>query len=253
MIPKNYKEVKTYDVSNVNAIDKQYGKDYPVIHEYCEGYRVLNEKRKRIKELLSDENTENKDELLKLTKAICRQLGEMKKDINVALKELVRPIIWKQPLKDSGEADYNQFDFFDKKQVRELLKIKKGKNDFQNDLSCILYDLEKLIEKCDFNETHYAILDMLQNGLEPDAIGKVLGKSRQNIKRYMDTIIGKIMNEYERQYTDWYYLNKVKGTYKKCCRCGEIKLVQEFDVDNNLKSGMKSACKECRKKDYKKK
>lgn len=36
------------------------------------------------------------------------------KDINVALKELVRPIIWKQPLKDSGEADYNQFDFFDK-------------------------------------------------------------------------------------------------------------------------------------------
>ena len=48
MIPKNYKEVKTYDVSNVNAIDKQYGKDYPIIHEYCEGYRVLNEKRKRI-------------------------------------------------------------------------------------------------------------------------------------------------------------------------------------------------------------
>lgn len=44
MIPKNYKEVKTYDVSNVNAIDKQYGKDYPIIHEYCEGYRVLNEK-----------------------------------------------------------------------------------------------------------------------------------------------------------------------------------------------------------------
>lgn len=253
MIPKNYKEVKTYDVSNVNVIDKEYGKDYPIIHEYCEGYRVLNEKRKCIKELLSDENTENKDELLKLTKAICRQLGEMKKDINVALKELVRPIIWKQPLKDSGEADYNQFDFFDKKQVRELLKIKKGKNDFQNDLSCILYDLEKLIEKCDFNETHYTILDMLQNGLEPDAIGKVLGKSRQNIKRYMDTIIGKIMNEYEKQYTDWYYLNKVKGTYKKCCRCGEIKLVQEFDVDKNLKSGIKSACKECRKKDYKKK
>lgn len=89
---------------------------------------------------------------------------------------------------------------------------------------------------------------MLQNGLEPDAIGKVLGKSRQNIKRYMDTIIGKIMNEYERQYTDWYYLNKVKGTYKKCCRCGEIKLVQEFGVNNNLKSGITSVCKECRKK-----
>lgn len=253
MIPKNYKKVKTYDVSNVNVIDKKYGKDYPIIHEYCEGYRVLNEKRKRIKELLSDENTENKDELLKLTKAICRQLGEMKKDINVALKELVRPIIWKQPLKDSGEADYNQFDFFDKKQVRELLKIKKGKNDFQNDLSCILYDLEKLIEKCDFNEKHYAILDMLKNGLEQQQIGEILGVSKQNINSALNVMLKMIINEYEKQYTDWYYLNKVKGTYKKCCRCGEIKLVQEFDVDKNLKSGIKSACKECRKKDYKKK
>lgn len=253
MIPKNYKKVKTYDVSNVNAIDKQYGKDYPVIHEYCEGYRVLNEKRKRIKELLSDENTENKDELLKLIKAICRQLGEMKKDINVALKELVRPIIWKQPLKDSGEADYDNFDFFDKKQVRELLKIKKGKNDFQNDLSCILYDLEKLIEKCDFNEKHYAILDMLQNGLEQQQIGEILGVSKQNINSALNVMLKMIINEYERQYTDWYYLNKAKGTYKKCSRCGEIKLVQEFGIDNNLKSGIMSACKECRKKDYKKK
>ena len=123
----------------------------------------------------------------------------------------------------------------------------------------------------DYDITEYKQLENTLNelskqGYNPTSLGKI-SRFEKNEKHYyfhVDLLIKKpatpkrkalhdFINEYEKQYTDWYYLNKVKGTYKKCCRCGEIKLVQEFDVDKNLKSGIKSACKECRKKDYKKK
>lgn len=246
-IPKNYKKVKTFDLSNINAVDKEFGKDYPVIHDYCEGYKKLNEKRKQIKELLNDTETENKKELLNSVKAICRQLGEIKKDLNTALKELVRPIMWKQPLKDNGEADYNHFDFFDKKQVKELLKVKKDKHDFQNDLSCILYDLEVLLSKCTFTDNQKKILDMFRNGATQQKIADTMGVTKQRINVAINTIVNNIVNEYEKEYMDWYYLNKVKGTYKKCTKCGEIKLIQEFGTLKSSKDGHRDVCKECRK------
>ena len=61
----------------------------------------------------------------------------------------------------------------------------------------------------------------------------------------MDTIINMIIKQYEEDYEDWYYLNIRKGNYKKCNRCGEIKLVSRFD--KNGKKGLLSICKKCRK------
>lgn len=245
-IPKNYKKVKTYDLSSITKIDKKFGKDYPVVHDYCMGYLNLNNKRKELKEQLNNPNVKDKDTLIKQIKIICRQLGEMKKDINTVLNELVRPIIWKQPLKDEGEADYDCFDFFDKKQVKELLKVKRG-NDFQDDLSCIVYDLEKLIDKCEFNDNQEKILEMVRDGIEQERIGEMLGTTKQNISYAINIIINKIIKEYEKEYSNWYYLNKVKGTYKKCNRCGEIKLIQEFDILSTTKDGYNNTCKDCRK------
>ena len=54
-----------------------------------------------------------------------------------------------------------------------------------------------------------------------------------------------IINQYEKKYTDWYYLNICKGTYKTCNDCGEVKLISEFHKNGNRYMPM---CKVCRNK-----
>ena len=58
--------------------------------------------------------------------------------------------------------------------------------------------------------------------------------------------------------SDWlnnYYLNKEYGKYKKCSRCGQIKLAHNkyFSRNDTSKDGWYSICKECRNKKVKSK
>ena len=52
----------------------------------------------------------------------------------------------------------------------------------------------------------------------------------------------------EDQYLDWYYLNIEKGKYKRCSRCGQIKLAHNkyFSKNKTSKDGFYSICKKCR-------
>ena len=52
----------------------------------------------------------------------------------------------------------------------------------------------------------------------------------------------------EDQYLDWYYLNVEKGAYKRCSRCGQIKLAHNkyFSKNKTSKDGFYSICKNCR-------
>lgn len=59
----------------------------------------------------------------------------------------------------------------------------------------------------------------------------------------------------QRQWLDWYYLNIKKGKYKKCNRCGQIKLAHNkyFSKNKISRDGWYSICKECRNKKNKEK
>ena len=58
----------------------------------------------------------------------------------------------------------------------------------------------------------------------------------------------------EDQYLDWYYLNEEKGKYKRCSRCGQIKLGHNkyFSKNKTSKDGFYSICKKCRNSKAKK-
>lgn len=59
-----------------------------------------------------------------------------------------------------------------------------------------------------------------------------------------------IVSVAEDDFLDWYYLEKEKGKYKKCSRCGQIKLLHNkyFSKNNTSKDGYYSICKSCRNK-----
>ena len=57
-----------------------------------------------------------------------------------------------------------------------------------------------------------------------------------------------IASEAEDRLLNWYFLNEIKGKYKKCSRCGEIKLAHNkyFSKNKTSKDGFYSICKKCR-------
>ena len=63
-----------------------------------------------------------------------------------------------------------------------------------------------------------------------------------------------IASEAEDRLLDWYFLNEMKGKYKKCSRCGEIKLAHNkyFSKNKTSKDGFYSICKCCRNSKAKK-
>lgn len=230
-LPKNYKKVKDL------KLEKEDLEKYPPMKDYYEFYNYLKEESKRLwgTKNLSKEDMVRRGKIKKL-------LPEIKKDMIDAKKQLQMPIIWKSPLKDNGGADYGLLDMFDKEVVKELLRVHKGV-DLQDDLSCILVDLENLINKIEFTDKQRKVLELWSNGLATGEISKKLKLNPSTITKCLNGVVDLIVKQYEKEYEEWYYLNIRKGEYKRCNRCKNVKLVSQFD--KNGKKGLRSCCKKC--------
>lgn len=230
-LPKNYKKVKDL------KLEKEDLEKYPPMKDYYEFYNYLKEESKRLwgTKNLSKEDMVRRGKIKKL-------LPEIKKDMMDAKKQLQMPIIWKSPLKDNGGADYDLLDMFDKEVVKELLRVHKGV-DLQDDLSCILVDLENLINKIEFTDKQRKVLELWSNGLATGEISKKLNVKPNTVVSCLNGVLDLIIKQYEKEYEEWYYLNIRKGEYKRCNKCGNVKLVSQFG--KNGKKGLRSCCKKC--------
>lgn len=232
-LPKNFKKVKDL------KFNKEDLEKYPPMKDYYDFYNYLKEESKR---LWNCKNL-SKEDLIKRNK-IKKLLPEVKKDMMEVKKQLEMPIIWKAPLKDSGCPDYDMLDMFDTNVIKELLRVKK-EVDLQDDLSCILVDLDNLIKKINFTNKQKDVLKLWRKGTETNVIADELNVKPQSVLDCLNGAINSIVKQYEEDYENWYYLNIRKGQYKTCSKCGETKLVSQFDKKG--KQGLQSRCKKCRK------
>ena len=133
---------------------------------------------------------------------------------------------------------------------------------FMSDGYYLMQDLDKLVDKTlkDKYPLYYSLLIYKIDGKPNIEIQELLEKEH-GIKHSIEYIsslwknkIPKLIAEQtEKDYLMWYLKKKKKGKWKKCSRCGEIKLAHNkfFSKNSSSKDGFYSICKSCRNKKIK--
>ena len=134
---------------------------------------------------------------------------------------------------------------------------------FYTDGYYLMEDLDSLVDKAlkDKYPLYYSLLIYKIDGKQNIEIQQLL-KKQHGIRYSVEYIsslwrnkIPKLIAEQaELNYLDWYYSVKEKGSWKKCTRCGEVKLAHNkfFSKNNSSKDGFYSICKQCRNNKNKK-
>ena len=127
---------------------------------------------------------------------------------------------------------------------------------FESDTWYLIYDFETVCDKALANYPLYMrIVECKIDGMQNIEIQEVI-QQEFGIKHsveYISSLWRKkipalIASTAEDEYLDWYFMKEEKGTYKKCSRCGEIKLANNkyFSLNGTSKDGFYSICKKCR-------
>lgn len=208
-----------------------------------------------------------------------KQIIEMRQDQYV-IKSAYRPVTYSLNLVKS----LSFLDLSDKIEINEKGQIiNKGLISLFNPthVSILLCNYSKIKEGCwdKFNSDIYYLMIVLEQAIDTVLkkdnpmlydllIYKIDGKSNLQIQNllfntyntthsieYLSSLwrkkIPKMIAEYiEKQQLVWHYTIEEKGKWKRCSRCGQIKLAHNkfFSKNNTSKDGFYSICKECRNK-----
>ena len=129
--------------------------------------------------------------------------------------------------------------------------------DLRSDMHWLLMDLDNLITRTLKDKPILRdLLDWKIAGYTNDEIQIFMNSKYgiQHTNQYFSTLwrnrIPKmIVEEAQKHYLIWYYTHNHTGTWKRCGKCGQLKLAHPlFFSKNNSKDSYYSICKECRNK-----
>ena len=127
---------------------------------------------------------------------------------------------------------------------------------FEGDLYYLMLAFDEIADKALKEYPLYEkIVECKVDGLQNTQIQEIL-QTEFGIKHSLEYIsslwrkkIPKLIaSAAEDEYLNWYYLEEEKGKYKRCSRCGQIKLAHNkyFSKNKTSKDGFYSICKKCR-------
>ncbi len=129
---------------------------------------------------------------------------------------------------------------------------------FESDTWYLIYDFENICDKALADHPLYMrIVEYKIDGMQNIDIQEAL-QQEFGIKHsveYISSLWRKkipmlIASAAEDEYLDWYFMKEARGNYKRCNRCGQIKLANNkyFSINKTSKDGWYSICKSCRNK-----
>lgn len=213
-----------------------------------------------------------------------KQLIEMRQDQYVIKNAYTKPIYCLNAVKNFNSINFDEnievlpsgklkdnslLSFLNPKHISILLcNYSRLKEDCYGKLYTdgyyLMWDLDSLIEETlrDKYPLYYSLLIYKIDGKSNLEIQQLLDE-QHGVKHSIEYIsslwrnkIPKLLaQQFQKDYLEWYYTNKEKGQWKKCSRCGEIKLAHNvfFSKNTSSKDGFYSICKECRNKKTKEK
>lgn len=182
--------------------------------------------------------------------------GMVKSFVKADLSENITMNECQEPISDGFISFFNPFHISALLCNYSLLKEESYGN-FMNDCYYLMQDLDNLIERTlkDKYPLYYDLLIYKIDGKQNTEIQELLDKD-WGIKHSIEYIsslwrnkIPKLIAEQAKEdYIMWYYTTQERGQWKKCSRCGQIKLAHNrfFSKNKTSKDGFYSICKDCR-------
>ena len=208
-----------------------------------------------------------------------KQLIEMRQDQYILKNSARRPIYVMNAIKSLSKLDLSEkvtidekgnitstgmVNLYDPKHISMLLcnysKIKEESWDkFNNDTKWLMEDLDNLIEETlrDDFPLYYDILIYKIDGLQNIDIQQKI-EEKHGIKHSVEYISSLWRNKIPKLLAEraannwlvWHFTFEEEGKWKRCSKCGQIKLAHNhfFSKNNTSKDGLYSICKCCRNK-----
>ena len=179
------------------------------------------------------------------------------------------PLVEEIKVLPDGKLDINGFSLLIPEHVSIVLcnysKIKQDTWDrFDSDARYVITDLENLIEAHikDRYPMYYDLIIYKIDGVSNENIQKILENDygvRHSVEYisslWRNKIPKLIADAAQKDWLEWHYTYEEYGKWKRCSKCGQVKLAHNmfFSKNNTSKDGFYSRCKDCRNAKTKKK